>query len=191
MISKTILKLGGSYLYPRFLFLATHDNNGRAFDYFSSFTCRERFHGYMPVNRKKLFSIASLCSIYDIDKFFSALENELNIPKKDQTIFYRTNIKHVYTVELSKFWRKNLFRFQLSTIFLRAGGSNKYCGLMKTIRKENLARDIRSVIKLFLSGYTYLDSKQIKLNHLNGVVSRLVHYNGDLKSVLRKNARLT
>src|SRR5688572_20099948 len=81
--------------------------------------CRIEFGWIMRKNRNFIGFIKNKINIESLNRFWSHIENKLNIYPK--TIFHKTNEDNIIVLEISPFWSENITNKNFFTLFLRCG----------------------------------------------------------------------
>jgi len=118
--------------------------------------CREVIASYQRSGRLKRDSLGFFkpnLNLNGLDAFFTAIEKKLEL--KENTIFHHTSLDNIIQIDISKFWLADETKFQLFTLFLRAGAAYNRGTVSKTLRAYPLARrsvGVSKAINYFLKG---------------------------------------
>lgn len=118
-------------------------------------SCREQIQSGRRKNGFYLqYRIGSINNVIRLVRF---VENKLNVKKKYQSKFYKTDKKYIYYVEFG-FWRTNGVRFSFFTAILKSAKSHR--NYLKMLKESVYFKINLIALKRFLSGKTELNKKQ-------------------------------
>lgn len=183
MISDNQLKisLDGANAYLEYFKIKNTQSVFFTFDFktkklISRSSCRELFSNSFT---DKNVYIGFACGLMDIQKlndFFQVVEDRLNLPQNQRTVFFRCDKSYIVICQVPTFWRKNILRRQLFTFFLRAGGVYGKEGYNGALKKYQLAQGMRTFINQFFKGLTFQKlTSNIKIAGSFGIV---YHFKG-------------
>lgn len=141
-----------------------------------AFTCRESFGDYFNrYNSFVGFAIRpdSIFNIKKLNKFWSLIENKLNIRRGKTRFFACKDYKSVVIIKPAKFWLKNDTTRGFFSLFLRCGVVYYKGNLNKSFENYDLASEIIPAIKYFLKGNTKPTYKNLEgdgiVDHFSGI----------------------
>lgn len=137
------------YKYKEGTFLLFNDLGSISFNH----NCRDVLLTRMNEETRVLgfFSSSPPIDINSINHFFEEfIEQKLGI--KESVIFHLSNIPDLIVVEIGQFWRENIVRRSLFSLFLRCAALYKLNTLDESIQNYPTARTAKNAINYFLEG---------------------------------------
>lgn len=117
--------------------------------------CREEFANLFQEDCKSIVYCHAQDKYESLSAFINLVEAQLNIPDKQKTQVFSTQINTISAIRVSPFWLNCSMRRQLFTMIIRAGAIHykKDQSIIDTFKQYALGKTSIEGIELFLNGY--------------------------------------